>query len=338
MHVALLEELGYRAFHVRDGDAAGLTADLLILYGNCRTFHRYERLLRRSQDRPKAAIWQVDPLPPIEFDRRLEKIALAWASIFTRSRLARPLELLTTIPLFMVIARTGFAQYSDRANVNSVDLLMARTVVEAYGYINRGVRAGWLDQICVSTVGKQKFLATRDIASVFAPAGAHSRSGDNRNQPRDIDVLFLGRLNKRNRRRKLEAAKEELERRGLKLVVVSGGCYGEERTALLNRTKIVLNLNKYPWDTPWMRWIMSVQCGCLMVSEPLSVPEPFVPGVHYVEAALEALPDTVQRLVAEPDRIRRMADECAAFIQKNMLTRDSLERIVTTSLSPATGG
>jgi hypothetical protein len=208
---------------------------------------------------------------------------------------------------------------------------MARTVVEAYGFIDRGLREGWLDHVFVSTVGKQRFLASRGIDSTFAPVGHHPGFGEDRNLPRDVDVLFLGRLKKDNRRKRLEAILGEIEKRGARVMVVERGCHGEQRTALLNRTKIVLNLLKYPWDTPWMRWAMSSACGALVVSEPLSDPTPLVPGVHYVEAPFDQLPATVERLLARPQDALAMARHCAHLFRTQLSLRNSLETVLTSA-------
>jgi hypothetical protein len=313
-----------------DGDPEGLDCDLLVLVGNCRGFHRYRALLRRRpESRPRVAIWQIDPLPPVEFDRQLEKRMLALSSVLGRSRLLRPVELIANRILCTAVAWHGFGPYSDRARGNFVDSTMARAAVEAYSFIRHGFSEGWLDHVFVSTIGKQEFLASRGIESAFAPAGL--LLGEDRDQPRDIDVVFIGRLNKRARRRRLAALRQEIEKRGAKMVVVDN-CYGEERTALLNRTKIVLHVHKNPWDTPWMRWVMAAECGCLVVSEPLSDPRPLEPGVHYVEARLDDLPTVIERLLASPADVLAMARRCASFAHEHLTAARSIGMIVSHSI------
>lgn len=70
---------------------------------------------------------------------------------------------------------------------------MARTVIETYAFIRNGYREAWLDQVYVSTIGKQKFLASRGIESTFASVGSDLTFGKDRNLPRDSDVVFVGR-------------------------------------------------------------------------------------------------------------------------------------------------
>ena len=324
---------GFDAIGVSDGDPKGLDCDLLILYGNCRRFHRYRRLLRRqSEVRPRVAVWQIDPLPPAEFDRRFEKHAIVELSASSRlAMLLRPIEMVANRLLCVAIARHGFGPYSDRTRGSGVDSTMARAALEAYGFIRNGFREKWIDDVFVSTIQKQEFLASRGIDSTFAPVGIYDTPDTDRNLERDIDVVFIGRLNKRSRWRRLARLRHEIEKRGAKMLVVENGCYGEERTALLNRTKIVLHVHKNPWDTPWIRWILAAQCGCLMVSEPLSVPRPFEPGVHYVEAPFEDLPASIEQLLARPADVLAMARGCADFIRANMRGDVSVETIAATA-------
>lgn len=83
-----------------------------------------------------------------------------------------------------------------------------------------------------------------------------------------------------------------------------------------------------------MRWVLAAQHGCLMVSEPLSVPQPFEPGIQYVEAPFDELPDTIDRLLASPDDVLVMARGCAEFIQENMRAEDSVSKVVAAAFSP----
>ena len=319
---------GCKTIYVPDGDVEGLSADLLVLYGNCRRFHRYRDLLRRRVgSRPRVVICQIDPLPPDEIDERWEARALKFQQLFGNERWLRSVQIFAGLPVYRWIARRGFGVYSDPREGMQIDYLQARTVLEAYGYLRSALDEGWLDLICVGSIGKQEFLAKRGINAVFATRAYNAESGENRNQTRDIDVLFLGKLNKR-RSELLSNIAGQLEREGFRVSIVSRDCFGEARTALLNRTKIVLHLHKYPWDTPWMRWALASACGAAVVSEPLSNPRPLTPGLHYVEAQLEDLPDTIGRLLQEPYRLTAMAEECSEFLREHMNSRRAAETIL----------
>lgn len=335
--VSLLKENGCDALQVRDGDPAALSSDLLILYGNCRAFRQYAQLLREHPDkRPRVAIWQVDPLPPEEFDRELEAQALDWLSRRGRSRFMRPFELMSGHRLFAQIARSGFGRYSDRARGNFVDASMARTVVEAFAYLRRASDEGWIDHIYPTTIGKQRFLASRGFEShPVVPASYYKELGEERNVERDIDVMFIGRLATKYRRKRLGTVTKPLEDFGAKVVVVERNCYGEERTALLNRAKLVLHIHKYPWDTPWRRWAMAAVCGTPVISEKLDEPDHFGPGRHYLEAPYKDLPEAIQQALSDPERLRLVARQCLTHVREHSNAAHSLATIVSGSVGAA---
>jgi hypothetical protein len=60
---------------------------------------------------------------------------------------------------------------------------------------------------------------------------------------KDIDILFFGSLNKRR-----SFILEELKQKGYSVYVADGGVWGDDRTALLKRSKIVLNIHFYSSD------------------------------------------------------------------------------------------
>lgn len=337
-HPAVVElgKLGCRSLRVRDGDPEGLNAELLILYGNCRAFHRYRRLLRDTRNRPKVAIWQIDPLPPVEFDRNLEKKALGLSAFLGHSRGIRPIEMMAGYPLYARIAKNGFGVYSDRTQGNLVDATMARTVVEAYAYIYHALREGWVDHVFPTTLGRQRFLESRGIESPAAlPISLSKNSGQHLQLTRDIDVVFFGKLRKSHRRSRLATVTDALEKSGAR-VVVTDNCFGNARTRLLNRTKLVLHIHKYPWDTPWMRWGFASACGAAMISETLSDQRPLQAGVHYIEAAFDKLPATIEKALVDPESLRTMAHRCLLRLEEEASLARSVEAIVSHSFDGTT--
>lgn len=335
--VANLRELGQKAILVTDGDAEGMNVDLLILFGNCRSFHHYARILKtRPANRPRVAIWQLDPLPPPDLDPALEKAALSLARATTHRAWLKPIENLVAHRVYLAIARRGLGAYSDPSFGNFIDAPMVRMAVEAYAFIRQAVDEGWGDNLFMSTVGKQRFLASRGIKSEFAPMGYYSDVGENRGVKRDIDVLFLGKTTRSTRRRQqLDAIVPALKGIGANVEVVDEGYYGEARIALLNRVKIVLHLHKYPWDTPWMRFVAATVNGAAVVSEPLTDPEPFEAGVQYVEAPFDRLPATIAGLLDDKEALAALVDTCSRFVKEKLNLRSSLDTILWSSLPSA---
>ncbi|NUQ62175.1 MAG: glycosyltransferase family 1 protein [Pirellulales bacterium] len=55
----------------------------------------------------------------------------------------------------------------------------------------------------------------------------------------------------------------------------------------------MLNLSKFPWELPGMRFLMGMSCGALVVTERLYDPRPYRFGEHLVEADLDEMPEKI---------------------------------------------
>jgi len=152
---------------------------------------------------------------------------------------------------------------------------------------------GLIDRILVTQRSRQAFLASRFVPSHFMPFGYHPVWG--RPLPdiqRDLDVVFLGTI-RQGRDRLLAQVQQTLAKAGFQLTIVDKDCYGEERTRLLNRAKIVLYLRGYPWEMPRMRLLMAMGCRSMVLAETFQDTLPFRPGEHLVMSPLKELASTL---------------------------------------------
>src|SRR5206468_6596047 len=128
-------------------------------------------------------------------------------------------------------------------------------------HLRRLAPEGIIDVLGVATRSYQDFLAEQGIASELAPVGYHPVHGDRLELERDIDVLFLGDLRVRRRRQILH----RLRRDGLDVHAVGNYSdpryWGESRTKLLNRARILLNLPRHPGLLADMRLILGMATG-----------------------------------------------------------------------------
>lgn len=150
------------------------------------------------------------------------------------------------------------------------------------------------DLLIVSSLGQQEYLAAHGIASEFVPKGWRESYGVDLGMPRTIDVLSLGSHQCRRRRGVIAC----LRRRGIEISTAGdyfdSTCYGDDRTRLLNRSKILLNILRDPGlSLGQSRLTLGMANGALVISEPLYRPDPFVPGLHYVSATIEEMPATI---------------------------------------------
>jgi spore maturation protein CgeB len=124
--------------------------------------------------------------------------------------------------------------------------------------------------------------------------------------------------------------------------VVDGDCYGEERTLLLNRSKIIINLQKYPWEFPVIRLLMAMGCKTLVVSERAKDPGPFVHGRHVIVRDAPDLGEALVRYLEQDEERSRIVDEAHSFVTEHFtlasLLSDALISISRTSATEFSNG
>lgn len=177
---------------------------------------------------------------------------------------------------------------------------------------------GIIDLLAVATRSYQAFLAQEGIDSELVPVGYHPVHGERLDLERDIDVLFLGDLRVGRRKRIFR----RLEQDGLPVRAVGSYSdptyWGEGRTQLLNRSKILLNLPRHRGLLADLRLIFGMATGALVLSEPVYLPEPYVPGKHYVEAEVSEMADTARRYLEDEEARLRITAEAHAFVTQEL--------------------
>jgi len=275
-------------------ETADLSAvDVLLFLGDAAWRPQVIRQLRRTPRalRPFTAVWHWEPLPP------------SAASCLPRPKLG--LRELGKIVLRGPRATDPYTNFST---------------------LSRLCQEGIVDLLAVSTRGRQEFLEEQGIASSFIPLGYGPQHGQDLGLERDIDVLFLGDARVARRQRALDF----LQSSGINVAVAGSWenprYWGANRTRLLNRTKILLNVPRTPGDYSGLRMFLGAANGAIILSEPLYRPEPFLPGQDYVEADLEQMPSVAASLLQ--DHARRIALAQAA--------RDHATQVSTRSHSVST--
>jgi len=329
---ARIEAAGHRCLVVKDGDPQALAADRIVLLGNLRSFGRYRMLLRARSERPRTVLWEFDPLPPRSISRLAERVGVRAARL---SDHLAGLQHNQSVPWARagkrLIPWLGFrfsaAAIGRRLDGSPVRPREIQGALGAWASLKQVLGEEWLDAIYVTSNEKVGFLRDRGVACGFAPVGWAPGFGEDRGLERDIDVLFLGLLD-RSRRRRWHEVRSQLEASGAHVVEVSRGCYGEERTRLLNRTRILVHLHHVHWDNPWLRWGLAASCGALVVSEPLIDPEPMRPGVDHVEAPLEAMSEAILERLADPMGSARMVASCRERLREALSVDASVARVL----------
>ncbi len=278
---AILQDLGFDARVAREHEVELAPGRSLLVGGNPRWF---KRVLSRvaplpPEQRPYVVVWHTEGLP------------MPAAAGFPPERLT-----LREVAKIVLRDRRINDQYSN-----------AR-------YLRRLSHENIVTVLAVVSKAHQVYLAEHGIESEFVPIGHHSTYGRQLGLERDIPVLFLGEHRVRRRRKILE----RLRRDGLDVLALGSssptkGHWGEARTELLNRTKVLLNLPRYPGHLS-DRVMMGMATGALVVSEPVYLPAPFEPGVHYVESEVDQMAETVQSYLGDEEARRRITDTAYTFL------------------------
>jgi hypothetical protein len=278
-------ELGFEARLVTD-DEFEVSPDRIVFIGGNALWH--EQALDRirpvpREERPPVVVWHSEPLP------------------FPRS------------------SGFGLAPLTMREIAKIV--LRDRRVTDPYSnarHMRRIAREGIVDLLTVAAKTEQAFLAEQGIESEQIAVGYHPVHGRLLDLERDIDVLFLGDLRVGRRKRILR----RLEQDGLHVHAVGDYSdpryWGDSRTELLNRTKILLNIPRHPGHPAAMRLLLGMATGALVISEPVYLPEPYEPGRHYVEAEIEEMAETAKRYLADDEARSQVTAEGYAFVTQDL--------------------
>lgn len=328
MVVDVLSREGVATRTVRDGDATALDSDVLLMLGSGRWFPRLTAMAKkRHVNRPYTVLWHLQPLPPPVLTQRAgqlgEKLLAArwedllgtWASGLSRlvpakGRVRHVLQRLLAVPVRQEFERVGGAEYG---NVGWDDLCM---IFEEAAWLSENLAQGasWVDAIACSTPTRVAFLRQCGIAAKFVPLGFHPDWGEIHNEDRDIDVLFVGTLHAPSRRGLVPDVLHQLRDWGYRTCEVDLIPLGRQRTELLQRARVVLNVLRFPWEFPGPRLFASAACGALCVSNEAVQNEPFQPGLHFIRAPRARMAESISwYLTNEEERRRRAARALQSF-------------------------
>lgn len=203
-----------------------------------------------------------------------------------------------------------------------------------YGDLLWMQRQGILSVLALSSLWTIDFLRQRGFDPLYLPPSV--LQGEDLQLERDIPVLWLGKTGSSRRGRILKRIRSELRARGVELTVIDGVenpyVFGKDRTILLNRSKIVLNIMREKWDDNSMRYILAAPCRALIVTEPTLPHSPFRPGIHLVATSLDQMADTICYYLEHDEERERITEQAYQLVtQYNGLDKMKmiLERVMS---------
>jgi hypothetical protein len=114
---------------------------------------------------------------------------------------------------------------------------------------------------------------------------------------------------------------------GRDLTIVQG-VWGSERAALLRRTRVVVDVHRIPGNFVGLRLLLTLAAGAALVTEPMTDPWPFVPGIHFLEAPMSDLLDVARHLADDEGERTRLIEAGQTLLRDSLTMQVSLERVL----------
>jgi hypothetical protein len=294
----VLAELGHDVAMAEDGPVDLAPCDVILLYGNPGYFPKLRRQLLSTpkERRPLVAALHAEPLPP---------------------------------PRASGLPRWSGLNLAEVAKILLRDWRATDIYSNAFK-LRRMMREGTIDLLFATYAEKYEYAREQGYECWLTPYGYHLSFGRLLGLDRDVDVLFLGEMRPRRRRRLLN----QLRQAGIEVTVRGSwknrheGLWGEDRTRFLNRTKIIVHLQRYPGKLAPKRFFLAMANGAMVISEPAYRPEPFVDGEHYVSASIERMPDVIRHYLAHTDERERITAAAHRLVTEEITFARSMERML----------
>jgi len=315
--VNVLQEIGCRTTILYNEDLKSLSeTDNLLVYGPWGSLEPIAHHLKNldPEIRPRFILWQSEQFPNPALPPWL------WRSAgLTRSYLES-----------IMFTEDHSGNWSPRPRW--LWLISKLHRYRYYGDIYRYCNAGLLDVVAVWSHWTAALLRERGIPAIKAYMGHSSANGRDLRLKRDIPVLWLGKRGSSRRSRLLNQIRTRLAARDIDMMVVDGVehsyVFGEERTRLLNRSKIVLNLLRKPWDNNSMRFFLASANKTLVVSEPVLPHIPFKRDFHYIERPIQDIPRAIEYYLAHESEREAIADRAYQLGVEQLTMSSSLKKIL----------
>jgi hypothetical protein len=309
--------------------------NLVVLVGQGPEFGDLEWLRPGDTTRPTVIFWGIDPLPPpglatdvverqLEVAKLRERVLAREPSSKVLARVPKPLKALARR------VAAGPSPIADEVVSADAPLFDARTFYRLY-WIKEQLERGTVQAIAGTNGAFVATLQEQGIDADPEPVGYSPMMGHDENGERDVDVLFLGGVDEHRaaRGRIVEALRTDLDTMGVHLVVPEHSVFGAARSALLNRTKAIVNLRSNAWHPELVRFVLASACGAAIVTNrPITYTEPFVEGHHFLAAETPDLAELLHRVVRDDGLRAGMARSARDLVTRDMTMAQTAQRML----------
>jgi len=311
--------LGHCPTYFRVGSTIPDNVEVLFLYG---PFGKYLSALRQleyipAEQRPTVVFWNTEGLPDPK---------IPWPIVNTISTCR------SQIGQFEASDKTWLRSLADKPPLSLLETGLTR--FRYLGDFFYAKKKGWLDVFADISAVYAEFFNKRGLPTIVAPFGAFSDWYADLDLERDIDVLWMGKRATKRRSRMLDQLREKLSVQEVKIHMVDNVenpfVFDEERTHLLNRTKITLNLLRTWYDENTLRICMAAPNRSLVVSEPLLAHVPhYEAGIHYASApTIDKLAETILYYLEHTDERLRIVENAYQLLTTTLTMGNSIKTIM----------
>ena len=331
MLVSSLVRIGAPSALLTGRDPGVADADRVLLLGAGVEFDDALAGLEVKRRRADVTLWALDPFPPPDLGVRAMALGLAAGRRVNgmrrmERRVGAPTGEAGRFGRTKRAARAAAVRIAAGGRATSAELAFA---FERLAWVSSAHAAGQLQRVFASSPASVRVLESNGVPASYVAVPYDEAMGVDLGCERDLDVVFLGSSLDR-RRSRLSHLSSALASRGVELTVVDAGCFGEDRTALLNRARISVNLHKFPWHLERTRLHLSMACGAAVVSElPLADPAPFEMGTHLEAAAFDDLAAAIVTLLEDDEHRRRLVEAATRLLRAG----PSMDSIATMLMS-----
>jgi hypothetical protein len=180
----------------------------------------------------------------------------------------------------------------------------------------------------------QEYFTQRGLPAEFIPWGLSPQWYASLNIPRDIDVLWFGTRRTKQRSQLLDHVARGLQKISIKVHIADNiqnpFIYDEERTMILNRSKITLNLLPTWWDNCFpFRYNLAAGNHSMVISEPFLPHFPtYQDEVHYVSAKPEKLVDTIIHYLDHENERNRITEKAYHLVSTQLTLKNSIQLLM----------
>ena len=295
---AVLEEMGHCVSMSADDVSDFNSFDVILLWNNPGYFPRTRKWLLSipKERRPIVAVIMGEPLPA---------------------------------PTASGLPRWSGLNLAEIAKILLRDWRATDIYTNAYN-LRRTMNEGLADALFVTGGEQEEYAAEQGLDAHRIDYGYHESFGNLIGLDRDVDVLFLGETRQRRRRRLLA----RLRRDGIDVTVRGswhkrdGALWGDARTRFLNRTKIVVHIQRYPGKIAAKRLVLAMANGAMVISEPSYRPDPFVEGEHFVSSPIEKMPEVIRYYLNHTEERERITRAGHRLVTQDLTWSKIMEQIV----------